>query len=113
MIHILSSIEDVEVEYLEEEKTTGDEPVDFSSLGPDYLGPTWSRGDDGKLLLPEHTLGWEIIGWCEEYLLDPNDSTQKWSFTREQARFVLWWYAVDSDGNWKYRRGVLQRMKGW
>src|SRR5690348_2730254 len=36
-----------------------------------------------------------------------------WRFTPEQLRFVLWWYAVDEDGRFVYRTGVLQRMKGW
>jgi hypothetical protein len=28
-------------------------------------------------------------------------------------RFILWWYAVDEFGRFVYRKGVLQRMKGW
>jgi hypothetical protein len=33
--------------------------------------------------------------------------------TDEQARFLLWWYAVDDNGRFSYRNGVLRRMKGW
>jgi phage terminase large subunit-like protein len=33
--------------------------------------------------------------------------------TLEQARFTLWWYAVDADGNYTYREGMLRRLKGW
>jgi hypothetical protein len=36
-----------------------------------------------------------------------------WQFTLEQLRFVLWWYAVDESGEFVYRTGVLQRLKGW
>jgi phage terminase large subunit-like protein len=31
----------------------------------------------------------------------------------EQLRFLLWWYAVDGQGRFVYRKGVLQRLKGW
>lgn len=80
---------------------------------PNYIGPVWQKNEDGSWLLPEHTLGWEIAGWCSQYLADPNDETRSWKFTMEQLRFVLWWYAIDADGNWLYRSGVLQRRKGW
>ena len=82
-----------------------------------FFGPTWQRNDDGSWCLPEHTLGWQIAGWCAEYLLgealDPYGRQLPWKFTREQLRFVLWWYAVDESGRFAYRKGVLQRMKGW
>ena len=65
--------------------------------------------------LPEHTLGWQILGWTADYLLQPDgpNAGQPWEFTREQARFVLWWYAVDAAGRFVYRYGMLRRMKGW
>lgn len=81
---------------------------------PVYIGPTWQRDPDtGKFILPERTLGWEIAGWCTKYLKNPQDPTRPWRFTNEQLRFVLWWYAVDENGRWIYRDGVLQRLKGW
>jgi len=66
--------------------------------------------------MPEHTLGWEVAGWCSEYILDPRssiDEPRPWIFTNEQLRFVLWWFAVDEAGRFVYRSGVLQRLKGW
>jgi hypothetical protein len=36
-----------------------------------------------------------------------------WQFTAEQARFELWYYALDSDGRWLNSSAVLQRLKGW
>lgn len=50
-----------------------------------------------------------------EYLLQPDgpDAGNQWSYTREQARFLAWWYAVDDRGRFVYRRGTLRRMKGW
>ncbi len=32
---------------------------------------------------------------------------------KEQGRFLLWWYAIDEKGLFRYRYGVLQRAKGW
>lgn len=86
---------------------------EIDALEPIYLGPTWQRMDDGAWLLPaaNRTLGWLIAGWCAEYLR--SEEGGPWRFTREQLRFVLWWYAMDDEGRFVYRTGVLQRMKGW
>jgi phage terminase large subunit-like protein len=64
---------------------------------------------------PDHSLGIGVLNWCSEWLRQPDgpDAGQPWQFTREQARFVLWWYAVDQRGRWLYTRGVLRRPKGW
>ena len=75
---------------------------------PCKLGPTWMKDAFGRWVLPEHTLGWQIAGWTAEWLVG-NDG-KPWKFTPEQLRFVLWWYAVDENGEFIYRTGVLQRM---
>ena len=80
-------------------------------MEPTFSGPTWSRTSDGAWGLPARTLGWQIAGWCAEYLLA--DDGGPWRFTREQLRFILWWYAIDKRGRFRYRRGVLRRAKGW
>jgi hypothetical protein len=84
---------------------------EIEALEPEFHGPTWMRNEDGSWLLPERTLGWQIAGWCAEYLNAENGGP--WKFTREQLRFVLWWYAMDETGRFVYRKGVLQRLKGW
>jgi hypothetical protein len=86
-------------------------PEEIDALEPDFIGPTWATNPDGSWCLPERTLGWQIAGWCSKYLLGKEG--EPWKFTREQLRFVLWWYAVDEHGQFVYRTGVLQRMKGW
>jgi hypothetical protein len=64
--------------------------------------------------VPDLTLGWQILDWQYDYLRQPDgpDSGSPWTYTPEQLRFVLWWYAVDEQGRFVYRRGVFRRMKG-
>lgn len=78
---------------------------------PSLIGPTWQKDADGNWLLPEHTLGWEILGWVSTRLT--NDDGDIWVATGEQARFLLWYYAIDKRGKFVYRKAVLQRLKGW
>lgn len=78
-------------------------PVEGVRIGPDGW-PAENR-----------TLGWPILQWQLENLLQPDgpDAGSPWELTPEQLRFMLWWYAVDETGRFRYRRGVLRRMKGW
>lgn len=65
--------------------------------------------------LPTLTLGWQALAWTAENLRQPDgdDAGDPWKYTREQARFLLWWYAIDDRGRFVYRRGMLRRLKGW
>lgn len=60
------------------------------------------------------TLGYEALAWSAKYLRHPNGmrAGQRWQFTREQARFVLWFYAVDEDGRWLFDRADRRLAKG-
>lgn len=78
---------------------------------PSLIGPTWQTNEDGSWLLPEITLGWEILGWVAIKLTDPDGNP--FQCTPEQARFLLWYYAIDTKGKFIYRQAVLQRLKGW
>lgn len=80
---------------------------------PSKIGPTWQIDDDGNYLLPKYTLGWQILEWCADWLTSPDGSGEPFIFTPEQARFILWYYAIDEHGNWLRQNGVLQRIKGW
>jgi hypothetical protein len=86
-------------------------PEEIEALEPVYIGPTWLREEDGRWFLPEHTLGWEIIGWAGKWLR--GEDGKPWTFTPEQMRLLLWWYAIDKRGRFIYRKGIIQRMKGW
>ena len=65
--------------------------------------------------LPKLTLGWDILDWGSEYLAQPDGAFKgdTWVYTKEQARFVLWFYAIDEKGRFIYRRALLARPKGW
>lgn len=65
--------------------------------------------------VPQYTLGWDILDWGSAYLAQPDGSNkgEKWTYTKEQAKFILWYYAVDPQGRFKYRRALLARPKGW
>jgi hypothetical protein len=90
---------------------------------PVHCGPTWKRNPewDGAMaaeefVIPARTIGWQAIEWVEANLLadDSTDEDPKpFILTREQKRFLLWWYAIDEHGVFSYRDGVLQRLKGW
>jgi len=82
----------------------------LSAVDPVKIGPTWQRGEDGKWLLPQRTLGWQAIQWAAKWLQHEDETP--WRYTPEQARFVLWWFALDEAGRFLYRDGVFQRMKG-
>ena len=45
--------------------------------------------------------------------MNPLGSEQRaFAFTNEQFRLVLWFYAVDEQGDWIYREAIVQRIKG-
>lgn len=86
-------------------------PVPDYKIDAVYIGPVWSRDEAGQFILPEHTLGWQILDWIPRWITGPNGGP--FQPTKEQKRFILWWYAVDERGRFVYRDGVLQRVKGW
>jgi len=64
--------------------------------------------------IPKLTLGWEALRFAAEYLKHPNGirARQPWKFTSGQARFLLWWYALDEDGQWLFYHAARQLAKG-
>ena len=83
-------------------------PVDLE-WEPVKVGPTWQWDNGWKL--PDRTLGWNVLAWCAVWLRDKYGNP--WIFTPEQARFILWFYALDERGDFLYHSAVLQRLKGW
>lgn len=75
---------------------------------PVKIGPTWQW--DNGWLLPEASLGWGFLAWCGYWLT--GKGRKPWTFTAEQARFLLWYYAIDSSGDFIYHSAMFQRLKG-
>ncbi|MEV0031424.1 hypothetical protein [Nocardia sp. NPDC050793] len=96
------------IAWYEDQLATTVPPVDLE-WEPIRIGPVWQW--DNGWVLPELTLGWRVLAWCGKWLRDKKG--QPWQFTPEQTRFVLWFFAVDPDGDWLYHSAVLQRLKGW
>ncbi|MBF6301178.1 terminase [Nocardia amamiensis] len=96
------------IEWYEYKLETTAPPTDLE-WEPVKIGPTWQW--DGGWLLPECTLGWRVLAWCGRWLRDKKG--REWQFTLEQARFILWYFAVDAEGDFIHRNAVLQRLKGW
>lgn len=78
---------------------------------PVRIGPTWDWNPQRGWLLPEHSMGWELLGWTGYWLRDQRG--QDWQWTPEQARFLLWYESLDETGRLLHRTAVLQRLKGW
>lgn len=73
-----------------------------------------SADDPGSTLpagLPDRTVGWDVLAWIEATLRNP-ETGDPWRLTREQVRFLLWWYAYDATLRPLFTRGELVRMKG-
>lgn len=58
--------------------------------------------------------GPEVLVWSEVVLVQPDgdDAGQPWRWRDSQARFVSWWFALDHDGNYLWRRGQVVLPKG-
>jgi hypothetical protein len=87
------------------ERTTP--PTDLT-WEPVKIGPTWQW--DNGWLLPDLTLGWGVLAWCGMWLRDKTGAP--WQFTPEQARFLLWFYALTDEGDFLHHSAVFQRLKG-
>ena len=103
--------DDVIAWYRDQLEAPAEVPWAGTGVEPVRIGPTWATDDAGRWVLPDASLGWDALGWCgTELQYAPGEP---WRFTLEQARIVLWWYAVDEAGRFLYRDAVLQRLKGW
>lgn len=76
---------------------------------PVRIGPTWQH-DGSSWDLPERSLAWEAFAFAGQHLTHKG---KPWRYTMEQARFLLWFYAVEESGQFEFHSAVLQRLKGW
>ena len=61
------------------------------------------------------TLGWSVLEWVTDHVLQPDGPTagEPFTFTPEQVRIVLRWFEIDDAGAFKRRSGTIRRLKGW
>jgi hypothetical protein len=64
--------------------------------------------------LPDLTLGWGVIEHANQWLTQPDGpgAGGPWVPTDRQARFMLWWYALDRNGRWLFHHAVRRLSKG-
>lgn len=64
--------------------------------------------------IPDLTLGWEAVRWASKFIRQPNGprAGERFEFVDSQIRFLLWWYALDEDGEWLFHHGVRRLAKG-
>lgn len=64
--------------------------------------------------VPDLTLGWEALAWAAKYLKHPNGirAGLPWVYTERQARFILWFYAIDENGKWLFYNSFRRLAKG-
>lgn len=64
--------------------------------------------------VPDFTLGWGVIKWITDNLVQPNGpkAGEPFRCTEFQVRFILWFYAVGQDGNFIHNEGVRRLAKG-
>lgn len=78
---------------------------------PVKIGPVWDWNEERGWNLPEHSLGWECLAFAGMWLEGRGGAP--WLYTMEQARVILWFYAVEFQASFSSDQYVLQRLKGW
>lgn len=58
--------------------------------------------------------GYDVFVWSETTLCQPDgdNAGEPWRWRPSQARYVDWWYSMDDDGNFLWRRGQIVLPKG-
>lgn len=70
----------------------------------------WKPREPGEV----PSLGWGVLEHVSAHLPAPNDETQPFVFTDDQALMVVEWYSIDPvTGRFLFRRGVQEQAKGW
>ena len=60
------------------------------------------------------TLGFHAATWAETWLIQPNGprAGKHFVLTGDQLTFLLWWFAVDRNGEWLFNHGARRLAKG-
>lgn len=85
-------------------------PPTYGRYEPIRIGPAWDWNEQRGWNLPEHSIGWEVLGWTGYWLRDKNQ--QPWQWTMEQARMLLWYWSLEESGRVQHETVTWQRLKG-
>lgn len=107
--HVSHEAEYAEIEQWYRDLLDRTMPPEDLAWEPVKIGPTWQY-DDGWLL-PEATLGWGFLSWTGRWLTGRGG--KPWTWTPEQARFLLHYFSIDQLGDPLFHTAMLQRLKGW
>ena len=76
----------------------------------------WPKDPDARMAIVRSSLGPQIIDWSEGRTDEPGlihyMTGNPWRWTSGQKRFLILWYAVDSDGRFQFRSGIKRGSKG-
>ena len=86
-------------------------PHSVGRWDPVKIGPVWDWDPQRGWNLPEYSLGWDCLAFAGLWLNGRGGAP--WAYTMEQARVILWFYAVNECGTFTDDQYVLQRLKGW
>lgn len=108
-LHVSREAEYAEIEQWYRDLLERTTPPEDLVWEPVKLGPTWVY--DNGWVLPEATLGWGFLAWTGYWLRGRGG--KPWTWTPEQARFLLQYYSIDQLGDPLFHTAMLQRLKGW
>lgn len=112
-LHVSRDAEYAEIEQWYRDLLERTTPPEDLAWEPVKVGPTWQYVD-GAWLLPDASLGWGFLSWTGYWLT--GRAGKPWTWTPEQARALLWYFAVEptsATGDMLFHTYRLQRLKGW
>lgn len=83
-------------------------------IKPVVYGPTFTKDEEGKYVIPDSSIGYYIINWIHNNLIQPDgeNAGEPVRLTPEQMRFILWVYALDDEDRFLYNDLTMIRIKG-
>lgn len=109
-LHVSREAEYREIEAWYRDLLERTEPPRDLAWEPVKIGPTWQYDEDSGWLLPDLTLGWGFLSWTGFWLTGRGG--KPWTWTPEQARFLLHYYSIDQQGDPLFHSAMFQRLKG-
>lgn len=113
-LHVSREAEYREIEQWYRDLLDRTTPPEDLAWEPVKIGPTWEwNPETEKWRLPDATLGWGFLSWTGHWLTGKGG--RPWTWTAEQTRMLLWYFAVDAAsaaGDMLFHTYRFQRLKG-